>query len=109
VAHVDGTSDEKEIEIAAPSTTKNLPTSLQGLYRLDLEPFKLVKGDELRLTFRVYDYRGDSEPKESFSEPLILQITDRQGIVAGLLETDEESAKQLDAIIRRELGIGRSR
>jgi hypothetical protein len=109
VAHADGTSEEKEIEIAVPQLAKEVPTNLEGLYRLDLEPFKLVKGDELKLTFRAYDYRGKGEPKESFSEPLILQVTDRQGIVAGLLETDEESAKQLDAIIRRELGIGGSK
>lgn len=114
VARADGTSEEKEIEIAAPSLTKNaltknVPMNLEGTYRLDLEVFKLVKGDELKLTFRAFDYRGGSEPRESFSEPIVLQVTDRQGIVSGLLETDEESAKQLDAIIRRELGIGESK
>ena len=57
----------------------------------------------------AYDYRGESDSQRSFSEPVIFQVTDRQGILSGLLETDQESAKQLDAIIRRELGIGETR
>ena len=56
--------------------------------------------------FIAWDYRGSLEPQKSYSEPLILSVTDQQGILSGLLQTDEESAKQLDAIIRRELGIG---
>lgn len=109
VARVDGESEEREIEIAAPALSDGGAKSLGGKYTLDLEPFKLVKGDELKLTFRAYDYRGDDEPKHSFSEPVILQITDQQGVISGLLETDEESAKKLDEISRRVLGIGRSK
>jgi len=70
----------------------------------------LVKSEELKVTFVAYDYRGEElESQRSFSEPVIFQVTDRQGILSGLLETDQESAKQLDAIIRRELGIGETR
>lgn len=106
VARTDGEVSASEIEIAARPQDGAAPTSLKGTYRLDLSELKLVKGDELKVTFSAYDFRGDGEPRRSFSEPIILQITDQQGIVSGLLETDGESAKQLDAIIRRELGIG---
>jgi len=106
VARVDGDVEEDEVEIAAARDGKPHPTSLRGEYHLDLEPFKLVKGDELKVMFIAWDTRGSLEPQKSFSEPLILSVTDQQGILSGLLQTDEESAKQLDAIIRRELGIG---
>ena len=106
VARVDGEVEEDEVEIAASVAGKPHPESLRGEYHLDLEKYKLVKGDELKIMFIAWDYRGSLEPQKSFSEPLILSVTDQQGILSGLLQTDEESAKQLDAIIRRELGIG---
>ncbi|MBC8290844.1 MAG: hypothetical protein H8E37_11060 [Planctomycetes bacterium] len=106
IARVDGEVEEDEVEIAASVAGKPRPETLRGEYRLDLEKYKLVKGDELKVMFIAWDYRGSLEPQKSFSEPLILSVTDQQGILSGLLQTDEESAKQLDAIIRRELGIG---
>lgn len=109
VARSDGEVLESEVEVAARSAGSIPQTTLRGTYPLDLSSFKLVKGDELKVTFAAYDYRGSAEPAISYSEPIQLQLTDRQGILSGLLETDEESARQLDAIIRRELGIGDSK
>lgn len=109
IARVDGEVSETEVEVAGKPNGKAPRTSLRGTYPLDLSAMKLVKGDELKVTFAAYDYRGDAEPAISYSEPIQLQLTDRQGILSGLLETDEESARQLDAIIRRELGIGDSK
>jgi hypothetical protein len=110
IAREDGSIEEDEVEIAARVDGKAAPTSLDGDYPLDLSAFKLVKGDQLKVTFVAYDYRGEEgDSQRSFSEPVIFQVTDRQGILSGLLETDQESAKQLDAIIRRELGIGETR
>lgn len=106
IARADGEVSETEVEVAAKPDGKAPRTSLRGTHALDLSALKLVKGDELKVTFAAYDYRGDAEPAISYSEPIQLQLTDRQGILSGLLETDEESARQLDAIIRRELGIG---
>ena len=108
IARADGDVSESEVEVAAKPESETAPTSLRGTYPLDLSSLKLVKGDELKVTFAAYDYRGGAEPVISYSEPIQLQLTDRQGILSGLLETDEESARQLDAIIRRELGIGDS-
>lgn len=109
VARMDGEVSETEVEVASKPEGGTPQTSLRGTYPLDLSSLKLVKGDELKVTFAAYDYRGDGEPAISYSEPIQLQLTDRQGILSGLLETDEESARQLDAIIRRELGIGDSK
>lgn len=109
VARADGQVSEIEVEVAINPDNQTHPTSLRGTYPLDLSSLKLVKGDELKVTFAAYDYRGDAKSAISYSEPIQLQLTDRQGILSGLLETDEESARQLDAIIRRELGIGDSK
>ena len=109
VARADGEVSETEVEVASKPDNGVPQTSLRGTYPLDLSALKLVKGDELKITFAAYDDRGDAEPAISYSEPIQLQLTDRQGILSGLLETDEESARQLDAIIQRELGIGDSK
>jgi hypothetical protein len=39
----------------------------------------------------------------------MLDITDESGILAALSETDERSAKQLETIIERQLGVGGTR
>ncbi len=108
VSKENGDSTDREIEILSPAAVKT-QTLHKGTHKLDLAQLKLVKGDELKVTFVAYDYRGTREPKKSFSEPLLFHVTDQQGILSGLLETDLESAKQLDAIIRRELGIGKEK
>ncbi len=104
----DGEVSESEIPIVEDADAKP-SLSVRDTYRIDLAALKLNKGDELRVTFVATDFRGEAEPQTSYSEPVLLNVTDRQGILSGLLETDEDSAQQLDAIIRRELGIGESR
>jgi len=105
VRHEGGTEESTRVlhEVAEKDQPKR---ALRGNYPLDLEPLKLVKGDEVKITLEAIDYRGSSESKSAISESMILEITDREGILAGLLEADERSAEQLDEIIRRELGIG---
>ncbi len=105
----DGEVSETEIPIVTSEDDRPVGQSLRDTYRIDLAALKLNKNDELRVTFVATDFRGDSEPQTSYSEPVLLNVTDRQGILSGLLETDEDSAQQLDAIIRRELGIGETR
>ena len=106
VARINGESEEfvKDIEVVPPE--RQPQTVLRGTYSLDLSPLKLVKGEELKVVLEAFDYRGELPPKSNVSEPLILHVTDREGILAGLLEIDQRSARQLDAIIQRELGIG---
>lgn len=76
-------------------------------YRVPLEQFGLEKGDELKLEFEAFDYRGDGKSKSNRSESLVLQVTDAQGLLLALSQADELSAEQMDAIIERELSIGR--
>lgn len=90
----------------APSGTP-LQT-VKGESTLDLTHFGLEKGDEVRVTVVADDYRGAFPSSSGFSEPLIFDVTDRNGILESLLEIDQQSAKQLDEIIERELGIGRT-
>ncbi|OYW16930.1 MAG: hypothetical protein B7Z55_13555, partial [Planctomycetales bacterium 12-60-4] len=75
---------------------------------LDLAPYKLEKGDEIRVTVVADDFRGEFPSNSGFSEPLVFDVTDLNGIYESLLEVDQQSAKQLDEIIERELGIGRT-
>jgi hypothetical protein len=108
ISRADGATETRAVEIRAVPTKDQPQTALRGDYALDLSPYQLAKGDELKVTLEAFDYRGDSPAKSAFSEPLVLEVTDREGILAALLEADEKSARQLDAIIRRELGIGES-
>lgn len=107
VLRPDGEVTETEIPILQADDPA--VRSLRDTFRLDMAALQVTRGDEVRVTLTATDFRGDAEPQQSFSESVLLHVTDRQGILSGLLETDEDSAQQLDAIIRRELGIGETR
>lgn len=80
--------------------------TVRGETTLDLRQLPLAAGDELRLAIAADDDRGALPAQVGRSESLVLQITDKQGILESLLEIDQQSAQQLDAIIEKELGIG---
>lgn len=80
--------------------------ALRGRLELDLGPFGLAKGDQVRVTLEALDYRGDHPGTPVQSEAVVFQVTDETGILAGLVEADEKSARQLDEIIQRQLGVG---
>lgn len=77
---------------------------VRGAYPVDLKPYVLLKGDEIRVTLEAVDFRGTDERglslpgKAALSDPVSLQVTDESGILASLVEADEKSAKQLDTI-----------
>ena len=96
-----------DIKVVAPA--EQPLTELRGRYPLDLAPLKLVKGDQVKVTLEAVDYRGELPGKSNVSEPLILEVTDTQGVLAGLFEVDVKTAKQLDEMIATELGIGGSK
>ena len=77
--------------------------------RVPLAALGLRKGDQVRVTLTATDYRGSGKGQTSSSEPIMLDITDESGILAALSETDERSAKQLETIIERQLGVGGTR
>lgn len=87
-----------------------LPTVEQyrGEYPLDLTALALQKGDRLRLTLEITDYRGDAPGQVYLSDPLILEVSDESGVLAAISEADERSEERLTDIIKKQLGIGES-
>lgn len=106
VKREDGTTAHHEVALKSLPTTPVPVLKLREDFPMDLAPYGLQKGDEVKITIAARDWRGDLEPQTGVSEPLVLMVTDRNGILASLMEADQQSARQLDSIIRRELGIG---
>ena len=79
---------------------------LEGFATVKLDGLGLTLGDQVRVFVRATDYRGDAAGQAAESEPILLAVTDERGILAGLVESDERSIEQLDAIIDRELKVG---
>jgi hypothetical protein len=105
VSRQDGRMADDTLGVPLDGTPEKL---VRGTFPLELTSLKLAKGDQLRVTFEAVDYRGTLMGKSALSEPLILQVTDERGVLAAMVEADERSAKQLEAIIQRQLGIGDS-
>ena len=85
---------------------KSLP--MDGSLAIPLASLGLEKGDQVRVTLQATDYRGNAPGQTASSEPIVLDITDENGIMAALSETDGRSATALNAIIERQLGVGES-
>ncbi|WP_425614012.1 hypothetical protein NA78x_003863 [Anatilimnocola sp. NA78] len=80
-------------------------------FSLPLSSLQLNKGDRLKITLEVVDYRGDNEAGQPTgeryqSDPLVLEISDESGVLAAISEADERSEQRLTDIIKRQLGIG---
>ena len=109
VTRQNGASDEA-IEVVQSVPAADQPqTALRGRSVLELAPLSLSKGDQVRVTLEAVDYRGGQPGMTAQSEPVVFLVTDESGILAGLIEADEKSARQLDEIIQRQLGIGEPR
>ena len=106
IVKASGESRTDDLVIWQRPATDAPPLNLKNETSFVIAPYQLAKGDELRVEIIAEDYRGEWPAQSGKSEPIVLEVTDRNGILAGLLETDQQSAKQLDAIIERELGIG---
>ena len=109
VLRANGDMEKSTAEVETVPASKQPQTSFKGRYTADFKKLKLAKGDQLKLTMEAIDYRGNLEGKPASSEPLVLEVTDVQGFLAGMVETDEQSARRLDAIIQRQLGIGETK
>lgn len=79
----------------------------RGEHAADLSPLRLRRGDRVKVVLVATDGRGDMEGVSAESDPLTLEVTDERGILEAMVEADEESARQLDSIIDRQLGRGR--
>lgn len=98
-----------EIEVYQRAADQPPQRNVEGERPLDLAPLGLVKGDTVKLTVSARDYRGRREGKSASAEPLVFQVTDEQGILASMLESDKQSARELKTMIQRQLGIGEPR
>jgi len=92
-----------------PLVGERLP--MAGNFPLSLSPLKLMKGDSLKLTLEVTDYRGENDQGQpightALSDSLVLQVSDESGVLAAIAEGDQRSEQQLSEIIKRQLGIG---
>jgi hypothetical protein len=108
VRRADGRVEERRMILPAEPVPGE-PTASRGRQRLDLASFGLAKGDKVVVTVEATDARGDRPGETAKAEPVTFEVTDREGLLATLLESDEDGAERLDAIIRRELGIGEGR
>ena len=94
------------VSLAASKTPRDQRSNLaQGSVRLDLAAYQLQSGDRVRVLVKATDQRGNRPGHSAESEPLNFEVTDRDGLLASLLEADEEGAERLDAVIRRQLGL----
>ncbi|QDU27928.1 hypothetical protein ETAA8_30190 [Anatilimnocola aggregata] len=86
---------------------------LDASFALPLSSLALNKGDRVKITLEVVDYRGDNEAGQPAgeryqSDPLVLEISDESGVLAAISEADQRSEQRLTDIIKRQLGIGES-
>ncbi|HEY3963302.1 MAG TPA: hypothetical protein VGM05_02015 [Planctomycetaceae bacterium] len=109
VTRATGEVEESSDLVRRISAQEQPLSTLRGKHVLDLKPLTLAKGDEVRVTLEAIDYRGHRPGALARSEPIVFTVTDETGILAGLVEADEKSARQLDQIIQRQLGIGEAR
>ena len=75
-------------------------------YPLDLAPLQLAKGDRLKITLEVTDERGASPGQQRQAAPLVLEISDEAGVLAAVSESDKQSERELNELIKQQLGIG---
>jgi hypothetical protein len=107
VIHAGGSTDARpEVVLYELGDGQTPRKEIQDRRRIDLAPLEAVKGDQIKLTLQAVDYRGQQPGKTGTSEPLVLQVTDEEGILAAMSETDKESARQLQSMIQRQLDVG---
>jgi hypothetical protein len=102
VSREDGTTLEQAQDIALDG----VKPLIQGRYSFDLAPLALKKGEQVRITLEARDHRGDNPGKVATSEAVVLTVTDERGVLAAMTETDQRTARQMDLIINRQLGLG---
>ena len=99
---------KRDEEVTFYTHTKGQPPkpAMDDSYRLDLSKLKLAKGDQVKVTLRAVDWRGPREGKAALSEPIVLQVSDEDGVLAAVTETYPQMAERMDIMLQRQLGIG---
>ena len=106
ISREDGRTSQHEVVAKQVPAAEQPTTIVRGQIAIPLSPYELAKGDEVKVTLEVIDWRGELVGQQGRGEPTSFLVTDLNGILAQTGEEDKKSAKQLDEILRRELGIG---
>lgn len=106
ISREDGSSTRHEV-LSKKIDDKDQPQNIvRGQVPVSLSPYELQKGDEVKVTLEVIDWRGSIPGQKGMGESVTFNVTDLNGILAQTGDEDKKTAKQLDEILRRELGIG---
>ncbi len=106
ISREDGRTSQHAVVSKTIAAADQPQTILRGQVAVPLSPYELQKGDEVKVTLEVTDWRGDLTGQKGLGEPITFAVTDLNGILAQTGDEDKKTAKQLDEILRRELGIG---
>lgn len=106
ISREDGRTSQHQVVAKQIPAAEQPMTIVRGQIAIPLAPYELAKGDEVKVTLEVTDWRGELVGQQGRGEPTSFLVTDLNGILAQTGEEDKKSAKQLDEILRRELGIG---
>ena len=106
ISREDGRTSQHEVVSKTVAAADQPQTILRGQVTVPLSPYELQKGDEVKVTLEVTDWRGDLVGQKGLGEPITFSVTDLNGILVQTGDEDKKTAKQLDEILRRELGIG---
>lgn len=104
--HPDGSVDEGETSVYELPETATPERNIEAEYVFQLTPLELRKGDIVQVTMRARDFRGPRDGRVASAEAITLEVTDEQGILAGMMEADRHSARELKTMINRQLGVG---
>lgn len=85
---------------------ENRRHSLRRVTPAGSSPIALAEGDLLKVVFAANDFRGPADPATTASEPITFRIGNEVEVLREMQKLDERAERDLDAIIRRELGIG---
>jgi hypothetical protein len=106
VVHRDGSVEEGESIVYELPEGASPERNREEAHVFYLGELDLREGDIVRVTMRARDFRGPREGRVASAEPITLEVTDEQGILAGMMEADRHSANELKAMIERQLGVG---
>ncbi len=102
----DGRTSRHEVVAKVVDENDQPLTIVRGQVTIPLSSYELAKGDEVKIVLEVTDWRGGTPGQTGLGEPNSFNVTDLNGILVQTGEEDKKSAKQLDEILRREMGIG---
>lgn len=93
---------ESTFDVAA---AVNHGREIEGTFSVDIKDLGVAKGDRVFISFEAFDYRGTFPGQSMRSEPMVLEVLDREGVLEALRELDEQIERKLDQIIDAQLGI----